>query len=143
MTDRAEVQAELAEKFVVPSPIRYDGWDDPGGTHPPTCQCAEVGKAYGSGRVYPLRRKPRYTYEGCEPYVFNDAPDALWDAVRAKGWRILIETEVHIRVVKIVPNDDVGECYQQLSRFDWNGELWGQAALELAVLRALEASDER
>lgn len=45
-----ELETQAAE---AKCPIRQDSWDDIGGTHPSVCQCAEPGKAYGTGLRWP------------------------------------------------------------------------------------------
>ncbi len=68
-------------------------------------------------------------------YLFDDSPDALWDAVRAKGWSIDFEQW---------PSGDTVIILSMYERWESVGDgviyeegLRGQSAIELAVARAL------
>ncbi len=87
----ADIKGMLAEKVFVACPIRQDSWDDVGGTHPPVCDCQ------GSGKRWLLRGEcPGPNGYGCHDeectrcsglmYVFNDAEDAIPEAIAAMGW---------------------------------------------------------
>ncbi len=86
--------------------------------------CAKCG---GDGR-----RTTKYPDGVGLGYLFDDSPDALWDAVREKGWTITHWSYPN------EPGDtvsvDAGEVLRMVSPAE---ELRGQAAIELALARAL------
>lgn len=147
--DRAEVQAKLAKKFWVPcSDCGESGMELRGS--PPRPQGGPCSVCQGSGRQYPLRtlclrkstalinpQHPKRCKECINGYLFNDAPDAIWDAVRAKRGDILISS-LHDQPGNSIEvnlwdggygNVEADEGYQ------------GQEALERVTLRALEAAN--
>ena len=74
-------------------------------------------------------------------YLFNDSPDALWDAVRVKGWQVDYNVGAEkcgdtVEVYPEYPEDSYG-TYKLLAEVNPLEKIFGQAAIELAVARAL------
>jgi len=124
----------------------------------PNPDCPDCG---GSGVRYPLRKIcPGETHNPCheeikclwsyeyrelptctDGYVYNDAPDALTEAVRAKGWDYKIVSfkdgdYAMIRGCMVNGTRDRGVVIP-------DEELRGYDALKLAVCRAIEATGSR
>ena len=134
----AVIQARLME-MTVPCDTcteireRDEGW----ASGCPGCQ--------GSGLRYPLRQKcycnPHILFEDneCPGFIFNADPDALTEFVRAKGW-----SGEHV-----FGWGEYGDCVaiytldgEELGSVDRDDSLRGQAALQLAVYRAMEGETD-
>ena len=166
-----QIELALAEGFWVPCPGCTSGncpnaaWYLRTGDVMVGCQ--------GSGRRYPFRLPcpgtniyggedpetcwngllkgnpfdPSYNARRCDTcsglgYVFNPDPDVLWDAIRAKGWHITLETDEDGDMVLIFARLG-GESYDFRSEVMTEEGLRGQAALQTAVHRAMEAHDDQ
>lgn len=143
-----EVQIELAEKFELPCrgcpACRGEYWYE---SNQVACS--------GSGVRHPLRKFcPRYYYRGytqlhvpqsgpypcrdCEDreWLYNDSPGVLTEAIRKKGW--------YIHLLQMDDGDyidiHVGETRKIIATVEADMGLRFPASLELAALRAVEAS---
>ena len=80
-------------------------------------------------------------------YVFNPDPDVFWDAVRAKGWKLSVDTGIEGGDSIVVWNAKDIDCLSFIAGV--GGEdadvledegLRGQALLQTALHRAMEAA---
>lgn len=92
----------------------------------------------GSWINYP----PYITHNGCDcidGYIFNPDPDALWDAVRAKGWDLTMHITVgYPERIYIGNGRGLGK---QIAAVKEKDKLRGQAAIQEAVARAVRNED--
>lgn len=154
-TDHTQVRATLME-FTVLCPANGPVHDWHNDTELACTDCQ------GSGVLYPLRREcPSETHNPCTKefgytvsgmsyyeqidiptcasgYVFNDNPDALTEAIRAKGWGVKLQGWLGGDDIVIYP--DIENCLKpSIARVLLTEHICGRSAMELALMRAMEA----
>lgn len=145
------VQADLAEKFWVPyhiDPVSPRECDE-------ACPCDMTHRRYLFRLACPDfmckvgqhpapiagPRMASLTCPHCQglSYIFNADPDVLWDAVRAKEWSIQITAWGPIESDQVLVWFNPDDQAKLRAEVQISEGLRGQAALQTALHRAMEA----
>lgn len=161
MTDAQQALMELGVPCqCAKGPPAFSGPGIKGFSTSPDCSCE------GSGIRYPLRLpcpdgecqrnkgKVLWTFEGQDTqfidhaecggstFLFNPDPDALTDAIRAKGWKLEFIAEPECEGDHVVIRGWNGEEFSVIGVADYDEDgLRGQAAIQEAVARAVRNED--